>query len=454
MSTKKFNEIFRFAPKSKIKAGEGLEEGRFPFYTSSPLLSKFINRIQHEDEALIFGTGGSASVHYSDKPFSTSTDCIVAIGKDKNFNTKFIYYYLFGNLHILERGFKGAGLKHISKKYIQNIEIPVFDLEIQNKVVAILDKASALVQKRQQTIYLLDELLKAQFLEMFGSLASKTQKYPLKKLQEFEEFITSGGRGWKKYYSETGGRFIRSYDVQMNHISNEDIVLVNPPDNQEAKRTKVKPKDILLTITGSKIGRVTMVPPDFGHGYVSQHVAIIRVKDIDPLYLSYFLSHDGNGQYLVLRRQYGQTKPGLNFKQIRDFDIILPPLELQTQFTQIVEKVETTKGKFRESLIELENLFGSVSQRAFSGKLKYNVTIELDALLEEIDLQKPENDLYSIITNEEYLLSLARRLNSQEFENQDLYDKAKHAAFQLLKEEERLTQAYDEGSKSLKLVVK
>jgi type I restriction enzyme S subunit len=109
MSTKKFNEIFRFAPKSKIKAGEGLEEGRFPFYTSSPLLSKFINRIQHEDEALIFGTGGSASVHYSDKPFSTSTDCIVAIGKDKNFNTKFIYYYLFGNLHILERGFKGAG---------------------------------------------------------------------------------------------------------------------------------------------------------------------------------------------------------------------------------------------------------------------------------------------------------------------------------------------------------
>ena len=76
------------------------------------------------------------------------------------------------------------------------------------------------------------------------------------------------------------------------------------------------------------------------------------------------------------------------------------------------------------------------------------------SLLEEIDLQKSENDLFSIITNEEYLLSLVNRLNSQEFESQELYDKAKHVAFQLLKGEERLAQEYDEKSKSLKLVVK
>jgi type I restriction enzyme S subunit len=75
-------------------------------------------------------------------------------------------------------------------------------------------------------------------------------------------------------------------------------------------------------------------------------------------------------------------------------------------------------------------------------------------LLEEIDLQKPENDLYSILSNEEYVNSLLERLNTQDFENQDLYDKAKHAAFQLLKTDEILAQQYDETSKSLKLVIK
>ena len=101
-----------------------------------------------------------------------------------------------------------------------------------------------------------------------------------------------------------------------------------------------------------------------------------------------------------------------------------------------------------------KDFFNSILQRSFSGKLDLNVSVELDALLEEIDLQKPENDLFSIITNEEYLLSLVNRLNNQEFENQDLYDKAKHVAFQLLKEEERLAQEYDEQSKILKLVIK
>ena len=90
-------------------------------------------------------------MHYANEPFSTSTDCLVAISTDKNFNTKFVYYYIFGNIQVLERGFKGAGLKHISKKYIQDIEIPIFDLNIQNEIVSILDKLETLIQKRHRT---------------------------------------------------------------------------------------------------------------------------------------------------------------------------------------------------------------------------------------------------------------------------------------------------------------
>ncbi|MEP7268053.1 MAG: restriction endonuclease subunit S [Saprospiraceae bacterium] len=168
MRTEKFKDLFGFGQKSNIKAGDGLDKGRFPFYTSSPKLTKWIDKEQHFDEALIFGTGGLASIHFEDQPFSTSTDCIVAITTIKEIKTKFVYYYLFGNIHLLERGFKGAGLKHISKKYIENLDIPILPIETQNKIVAILDKASSLIRRREENIELLDELLKSTFIKMFG----------------------------------------------------------------------------------------------------------------------------------------------------------------------------------------------------------------------------------------------------------------------------------------------
>jgi type I restriction enzyme S subunit len=77
MIAEKFDDLFNFAKKSKIKAGDGLKEGIYPFYTSSATLSKRIDVFQEDRISLIFGTGGQASVHYVDEQFSTSTDCIL-----------------------------------------------------------------------------------------------------------------------------------------------------------------------------------------------------------------------------------------------------------------------------------------------------------------------------------------------------------------------------------------
>ena len=76
----------------------------------------------------------------------------------------------------------------------------------------------------------------------------------------------------------------------MNSISDEDAVFVEPPDNAEADRTRVIPGDVLLTITGSEIGRVATVPDRLNGAYISQHVAILRLKaGLLPEFLSMFL---------------------------------------------------------------------------------------------------------------------------------------------------------------------
>lgn len=110
MRTEKFKSLFKYAPKSNLKASDGGESGNFHFYTSSSIISKRTDMAQFYDEALIFGNGGTANVHYSNEPFGTTSHCFVAYPIGKDINVKYVYYYLFGNIHLLERGFKGAGV--------------------------------------------------------------------------------------------------------------------------------------------------------------------------------------------------------------------------------------------------------------------------------------------------------------------------------------------------------
>ena len=70
-------------PKSKIKASDGKSEGKYKFFTSSPMQTRFIDEANYDKPSLIFGTGGNASVHFCDEPFSTSTDCLVMYGRNK-----------------------------------------------------------------------------------------------------------------------------------------------------------------------------------------------------------------------------------------------------------------------------------------------------------------------------------------------------------------------------------
>ena len=143
--------MFKFEKKSKIKAGEGLENGEYKFFTSSPIQNKFLDKYIFDSESLIFGTGGQPSIHYCDEKFSTSTDCFVITSKNNEVLPKYVYYYLKSNIHILERGFKGAGLKHISKKYLQNIEIPFpIDISIQKDMIKKLTIIDELIQMRNQ----------------------------------------------------------------------------------------------------------------------------------------------------------------------------------------------------------------------------------------------------------------------------------------------------------------
>jgi type I restriction enzyme, S subunit len=320
----------------------------------------------------MIGTIGTPVIVKKDRQFSIKNVALFKLDKSLYYPPFFKELLNSPNIKSqLARNTRGGNQKFVSLSVLRGMIVPLPPLEEQKRIAEILDRAESLRAMRRQSIEQLNTLPEAIFLKMFGDPVKNPKNLSVEPLGDFLLFMTSGGRGWAQFYAQSGSRFIRSLDVQMNYIGDEDIAFVAPPDNAEARRTRVKTGDVLLTITGSRIGRVAAVPDELEKSYVSQHVAILRTDPnrISPMFLAFFLSLSTGGQRQIAKYQYGQTKPGLNFEQIKRFQIPLPSINLQQQFTQRVEAIEKLKTTHQESLTELDALFASLQHRAFRGEL-------------------------------------------------------------------------------------
>jgi type I restriction enzyme S subunit len=457
MRTEKFKSLFKYAQKSNLKASDGKDEGNCPFYTSSSIISKRTDKAQYFDEALIFGNGGTANIHYCKEPFATTSHCFVAIPKIKDINPKYVYYYLFGNIHLLERGFKGAGLKNISPKYIENLDIPIFSIEIQNKIIAILDKASSLVTKKEESIVFLDELLRATFLDMFGDPVKNPKGWPIEPFNKIGEF-KSGGTPSKENSNYWSGSFpwVSPKDMKVDYVY-DSIDHISETVFSETSLKKVVPGNILIVVRGMILAHSFPVAINKVDIAINQDMkAIFPSANYESEYLLSCLKiMKGWILQYISTAAHGTKK--LNSDSLEKIILPCPPLKNQKEFVEISAKINVIKFKVSKEYDNTKNLFESILQKVFNGQLNFNVDFELDALIREIDLQKKENDLSKIVGDIAYLQRLIDKLNSQEFKEKELYDKAKHGVFQLMamkEEESKVIQEYDEKSKSLKLALK
>lgn len=457
MNTIKFRELFSFHAKTKIKAGEGLDEGKYPFYTSSPLLRKRLNEALFLNKAIIFGTGGSASVHFVDEPFSVSTDCLVTKLKSGNdVNTKFIYYFLYTNIHIIERGFKGAGLKHISKRYIETIDIPLPDIETQNKIVAILDKAKDLINKRERTIALYDELLKATFLDMFGNPMERPNKWNLDTIEKSIVKISAGTS-----YSGIENKKISSDELGVVKISSVTKGIFNPEEYKAIKTSAIKNKiiqplkgDLLFSRANTidYVGATCIVNNDYENLILPDKIWKIETNEnvLKKIFLHYILQNkDVRKTFLGIATGSSASMLNISMNKFKNIIIPYPPIELQKKFEYIYYFTIKIRQKLANNKIETDTFFKSLSQKAFKGDLEFNTAVDLEVLLEkDYEFFVKNSDKKSI----ELLLQRLDKneLNDNTFYEQEEYNKAKSFVIELLKED-KIKQEYDKGKVKLSM---
>lgn len=360
----RFSEVLTIVNGRNQKKVEN-PNGRYPIYGSGGIMGYADDFICGANTVVIGRKGSINKPIFVDVPFWNVDTAFGLSAKEDILLPKYLYY--FCENFDFEQLNTTVTIPSLTKTDLLGIEINIPKIEAQHQVVAALDKVSDLIALRKQQLDKLDELVKVRFMEMFGDPVINPKKLPVHQLSKYIQFMTSGSRGWAKYFTKEGSLFITIKNVKDCRITLDNVQHIIPPDNAEAKRTRVQEGDLLISITADlgRTGVVTKEIADYG-GYINQHLTCIRLNkvDLDPLYVAHYMESPAGKAQFEAKNQTG-VKAGLNFDSINSLKLIVPPIEEQQKFTSYVDSIESSRLTIQQGLDKLEVLKKALMQKYF-----------------------------------------------------------------------------------------
>ena len=276
-------------------------------------------------------------------------------------------YYVVSYMH-LEKYFTGATIPHIYYKDYKNEKFNLDPLDRQKTIVDILGKCEAVIKARKRELELLDNLIKARFVEMFGDPDLNEKEWDINKMERLCE-VSSSKRIYQNEQSVIGIPFLRISDLvnRMDTGSKECDLYIPEEKYEELKDQGLVPikGDILLTARGT-LGRCYIIQENdefyFQDGMITW-LSNFNEK-ITSLYIAYLFSMPGFRKQIDAL-QAGSTVAYLSISMTKKLDIMVPPIELQNQFADFVHQVDKSKVAVQKALDETQMLFDSLMQKYF-----------------------------------------------------------------------------------------
>lgn len=262
----------------------------------------------------------------------------------------------------------GQSYPAVSDKIILNSKIPLPPLAEQRRIASILDQADVLRQKRQQAIEKLDQLLQATFIDMFGDPISNPKNWNKCLLEKVTHKITDGTHKTPTYMS-SGIEFLSAKDIKKGRIVwNTNKYISEQEHSQLIKRCNPEIGDVVLAKSGS-LGSVAII--DRSHQFsLFESLCLIKHdrQQIDAIFLTSMLRSPSMLSHL-LGKNKGIAIKHLHLVDIRELEILLPPIELQLEFSSKIRSIDRLIGMHLSSLEYIESLFKSLQNQAFNGTL-------------------------------------------------------------------------------------
>jgi len=264
--------------------------------------------------------------------------------------------------YVVEKGLQdaikhthGSTMKHLTKKYFDNIMVSYTNLREQQRIASELDLLSKLILRRQEQLEEFNILVKSRFNEMFGDPVLNEMGWEKHRLSKLTLKIGSGAtpRGGRESYVNEGIALIRSMNVYDGKFMFKDLAYLTNIQAEKLNNVIVESDDVLLNITGASVSRCCIVPQNILPARVNQHVSIIRCKKhlLSPIFLNQLLiTSEFKSLLLKIGESSGATRQAITKNQIEELYVPLPPLSLQNEFADFVAQVDKSQLAIQKSL--------------------------------------------------------------------------------------------------------
>ena len=304
---------------------------------------------------------------------AATNQAVCGIFQNENVLLKYLYYYLlFQRPNLIKQGVGGAQ-PNISQTILKKLEISYPDsITEQQRIVARIEELFSELDKVVGTLKTTKEQLEVYRQAVLKDAFSDFEKKD--SIRNLTMVVTSGSRGWAKYYSNSGALFVRIGNLTHSGIDIDfrDIQHITPPDNAEGVRTRLQPNDVLVSITAD-LGSIGFVSEKVEEAYINQHIALVRFQNpVQGRFMAWYLRSE-YGQKDLLKNKRGGGKLGLGLDDIRDTPV---PIVDDITATEIVDKVEeqlsvcdSIEKTVDTALAQADAMRQSILKQAFEGKI-------------------------------------------------------------------------------------
>ena len=347
---------------SKLKQSDVIDQsGSYPVYGASGYLGNIDTYQQSNYYVAVVKDGAGIGRTMLLPPKSSIIGTMQYLIPKDNVLPEYLYYVV--KAKHLEKYFSGATIPHIYFKDYKNEQFDLVSFEEQRDIINRIKKVEMIIDDLAKNLTLLDELVRARFVEMFGDLRVNDKGWKYYKLDELTELITDGEHATPK--RTTQGIYLLSARNVLNHqLSLEDVDYIDYDEfSRISRRIIPREGDVLISCSGS-IGRCCVVPKNIKFQMV-RSIALLRFKsNINPVFAEYMITSD----YLqdqINKSKTASSQANLFQGKIKSLKGVIPPLELQNQFASFVQEVDKSRSRIQKSLEASQELFDSLMQEYF-----------------------------------------------------------------------------------------
>ena len=283
---------------------------------------------------------------------------------------EYLYWFLKGKTKYLNSLGRGATFKELSAKIIGNIELEVPSIQEQKEVVIRLRKIDQIIGVFEREVELLDELIKARFVEMFGDPVINSYQLPVQSMTDICDII-DGDRG--KNYPKAEDildsgycLFLNAKNVTQKGFDFESCNFITREKDDALRKGKLSRGDVVLTTRGT-VGNLAYYSEDIPYENIriNSGMVILRMNRniLNEIYFIELFKMKLSD--IKEKNASGSAQPQLPISTMNKIILLIPPLELQNQFASFVQEIDKSRSRIQKSLEASQELFDSLMQEYF-----------------------------------------------------------------------------------------